>query len=106
MVHQQCTLMRDLGDHHLALVAGGFDVMNTIDSAASTVYPKWNGMSCTSRAMWVGTAAGAAAGAGGAAINPALGSFTGPIAGTLASTSYLEACNQRQAAAANTTAKK
>ncbi len=70
--------------------------MNTVDSVASTVYPKWKQMSCTSRGMWVGTAAGSAAGAGGAAINPALGSFAGPIAGTLASTSYIEACQQRE----------
>jgi hypothetical protein len=88
--------MRILADQDLATVAGGLDVMNTIDGAASTVYPRWKQMSCTSRAMWVGTAAGAATGAAGSAINPALGSLSGPIAGTLASTSYLEACQARE----------
>ena len=97
--------MRDLAHHQLAVVAGGIDVMNAIDRTASTVYPKWNQMSCTSRAMWVGTGTGAAVGAAGSAINPALGSLAGPIAGTMATTSYLEACNQRQAAAATTTTK-
>jgi hypothetical protein len=85
-----------LDDRALATACGGLDMKNAIDSTVAKVYPAWRQMSCTSRGMWVGTAAGSAAGAAGAAINPALGSFTGPIAGTLASTSYIEACQRTE----------
>ena len=85
-----------LDDRELGVVCGGASVRNAIDSTASTVYPGWKNMSCTSRGMWVGTATGSLVGAGGAAINPALGSFAGPIAGTAATTSYIEACQKAE----------
>jgi hypothetical protein len=74
-----------------------------VDSAVSKVYPGWNNMSCTSRGMWMGTAAGSVTGAAGWAlspvtggVSPAVGSTLAPIAGTLASTSYIEGCQNAQ----------
>jgi hypothetical protein len=71
-----------------------------LDGAVGSVYPGWNNMSCTSRGLWVGTAAGSATALGAGAINPVLGSTVAPIAGTLASTQYIEGCQAGQAAQA------
>jgi hypothetical protein len=74
-----------------------------VDNAVSSVYPGWKNMSCTSRGMWMGTAAGSATSAAGWASTPwtggagaAVGSTLAPIAGTLASTSYIEGCQNAQ----------
>lgn len=68
-----------------------------LDDGVSKVYPGWGKLSCTSRGMWVGTAAGSVTGAAASALaSPAVGSGLAPIAGTLASTQYIEACQARQ----------
>jgi hypothetical protein len=86
---------------HVVGAAGNWTTK--LDSSVSKVYPGWNNLSCTSRGMWVGTAAGSAAtGLGWASApvtggaGPAIGGTLAPIAGTLASTSYIEGCETAQ----------
>lgn len=67
-----------------------------LDHAVSAVYPGWTKMSCTSRGLWVGTAAGSATALGAGAFNPVVGSALAPVAGTLASTQYIEGCQAAQ----------
>ena len=88
----------------LARVTGGKSGLKDwdlyLDDGISSVYPGWSKLSCTSRGMWVGTAAGSVTGAAASALaSPAVGSGLAPIAGTLASTQYIEACQARQSGA-------
>jgi hypothetical protein len=82
--------MQTLDAHALAQVVGG-KWNQKLDAVVSKVYPGWSKLTPTSRAMWVGTAAGSLVGAGGSALTPAVGTAVAPFAGALASTAYLEA---------------
>jgi hypothetical protein len=82
----------------------------SLDRQVSRVNPGWTNMTCTSRGMWVGTAAGAATSALGSGISaipvPGLqvaqpiGNVLAPIAGAYASTSYIEGCEAAKRAMA------
>src|SRR6185312_8009126 len=103
-LHTSSDIMQSIAYETLDEVTGGESNWTTkLDGAVSKAYPGWTNMSCTSRGMWVGTAAGSATTAAGWASTPftggagaAVGGTLAPVAGTLASTSYIEGCQAAQ----------
>ena len=79
----------------LEAVVGGNMYTKVVDTLATPV-PGWKDMSCTSRGMWVGTAAGSAAAYLGGRKSARVGGAIAPWAGALATTSYIEGCQKEQ----------